>query len=284
MFHAIQYLLGNQTRDKLAAFRAFGGAQSYPSRTKDTDDVDISTGSVGLGGAMTLFASLVQDYVRLHDLAPAERPDGRMIALFGDAELDEGNVFEALLEGWKHDVRNAWWIIDYNRQSLDSIVTDRLFARLDGVFTSMNWDVRTLKYGKLLRAAQDGPGGEALLNWIDTCPNQLYSAITFKGGTAWREHLTRDLGDSAGIRELLDSHGDAALHALMTNLAGHDMETVLEAYDAAAESGRPTCFIAYTIKGFGLPLAGHKDNHAGLMTPDQMTAFKAANGIADGDE
>jgi len=284
VFHAIQYLLGNQTRDKLAAFRAFGGAQSYPSRTKDTDDVDISTGSVGLGGAMTLFASLVQDYVRLHDLAPAERPDGRMIALFGDAELDEGNVFEALLEGWKHDVRNAWWIIDYNRQSLDSIVTDRLFARLDGVFTSMNWDVRTLKYGKLLRAAQDGPGGEALLNWIDTCPNQLYSAITFKGGNAWRQRLTRDLGDSAGIRELLDSHGDAALHALMTNLAGHDMETVLEAYDAAAESDRPTCFIAYTIKGFGLPLAGHKDNHSGLMTPDQMATFKAANGIADGDE
>ena len=42
-FHAIQYLLGKQTLDKLQNFRAFGGAQSYPSRTKDVDDVDFST-------------------------------------------------------------------------------------------------------------------------------------------------------------------------------------------------------------------------------------------------
>ncbi len=107
IFHAIQYLLGNQTREKLEAFRAYKGAQSYPSRTKDVDDVDFSTGSVGLGVAQTLFASLAQDYVRAHGWAK-ERKDGRMIALVGDAELDEGNVFEALLEGWKHDVRNTW--------------------------------------------------------------------------------------------------------------------------------------------------------------------------------
>src|SRR5215470_10686956 len=124
VFHAIQYLAGRQTRDKLERFRGFGGTQSYPSRTKDTDDVDFSTGSVGLGVAMTLFASLVQDYVRLKGLADANRQDpekraGRMVALVGDAELDEGNIFEALLEGWKHDVRNLWWVIDYNRQSLD---------------------------------------------------------------------------------------------------------------------------------------------------------------------
>ena len=129
VFHAIQYLFGNQTREKLEDFRAFGGAQSYPSRTKDSDDVDISTGSVGLGVGMTLFASMVQDYVRFHKLAPDQRPPGRMIAVMGDAELDEGNVFEALLEGWKHDVRNLWWIIDYNRQSLDRVVSDRCSRR-----------------------------------------------------------------------------------------------------------------------------------------------------------
>ena len=101
VFHAIQYLLGNQTREKLENFRGFGGAQSYPSRTKDSDDVDFSTGSVGLGAAQTIFASLVQDYVKAHGWAK-DRPDGRMIALVGDAELDEGNIFEALLEGWKN--------------------------------------------------------------------------------------------------------------------------------------------------------------------------------------
>jgi len=102
-------------------FRAVGGAQSYPSRTKDSAAVDFSTGSVGLGVAITLFASLAQDYLRLKRLIPSDHPPGRMMAMAGDAELDEGNVFEALLEGWKHDVRNVSWIIDYNRQSLDSV-------------------------------------------------------------------------------------------------------------------------------------------------------------------
>src|ERR1700676_3593579 len=153
VFHAIQYLFGNQTLDKLQRFRAFGGAQSYPSRTKDTDDVDFSTGSVGLGVGVTLFASIVQDYVRLKGLAPPDRPAGRIVALVGDAELDEGNVFEALLEGWKHDVRNLWWVIDYNRQSLDTIVSDRLFNRIDTLFGMMGWRVVTLKYGRLLEAA-----------------------------------------------------------------------------------------------------------------------------------
>src|SRR5262245_51673451 len=128
IYHAIQYLLGRQSRDKLENFRGYKGAQSYPSRTKDADDVDFSTGSVGLGVAQTLFSSLVQDYVRAHGWG-LDRPEGRMIALVGDAELDEGNIFEALLEGWKQGVRNCWWIIDYNRQSLDAVVREGLWAR-----------------------------------------------------------------------------------------------------------------------------------------------------------
>jgi pyruvate dehydrogenase E1 component len=283
VFHAIQYLLGEQTRDKLERFRAFGGVQSYPSRTKDTDDVDFSTGSVGLGVAMTAFASLVQDYVRLKGLAPADQPPGRMIALVGDAELDEGNIHEALLEAWKHDLRNLWWVIDYNRQSLDSIVTDRLFHRIDSFFDNMGWRVVTLKYGRRLEAAFERPGGEALRAWIDACPNTLYSALVYKGGGAWREHLIRDLAGVNGIRALLDEHDDESLGALMTNLAGHDLETVLDAFHGVADD-RPTCFIAYTIKGFGLPLAGHKDNHSGLMNVEQMATFRASNRIADGAE
>ena len=284
VFHAIQYLLGRQEKENIALFRGFGGAQSYPSRTKDEDDVDISTGSVGLGGALTLFASLAQDYIRLHGLGPSEREDGRMVALFGDAELDEGNVFEALFEGWKHDVRNVWWVIDYNRQSLDSVVTDPVFHRLDGLFRSMDWNVQTIKYGQLLQSAAKRPGGDALISWIDSCPNQLYSALTFKGGAAWRKHLKADLGDTCGIRSLLQDYDNEGLHALMTNLAGHDLGTVLAAYSQAAESDAPTCIIAYTIKGYGLPLAGHKDNHAGLMSVDQMRDFQEDNGVAEGEE
>lgn len=159
VFHAIQYLLGNQSREALEGFRAFGGAQSYPSRTKDADDVDISTGSVGLGPATTLFASLVQDYLRRHHEDQQARRPGRMVALVGDAEMDEGNMYEALWEGWKHGLRNCWWIIDYNRQSLDGVVSDHLFRLIDRVFRTTGWRVLTLKYGKLMRAAFAEPGG-----------------------------------------------------------------------------------------------------------------------------
>jgi pyruvate dehydrogenase E1 component len=283
VFHAIQYLLGNQTRDKLERFRAFGGAQSYPSRSKDGDIVDFSTGSVGLGVGMTLFGAIAQDYLRLKELIASDVAPGRMIALAGDAELDEGNIFEALLEGWKHDVRNLWWVIDYNRQSLDAVVSDRLFGRIDAMFEMMGWRVVTLKYGRLLEAAFARPDGHHLREWIDGCPNSLYSALVFKGGAGWREHLGRDLNRHPGIRAILDEHDDETLHRLMTNLAGHDMASVLAAFHAV-EDDRPTCFIAYTIKGYGLPFAGHKDNHAGLMNRDQMAIFRQRMGVAEGAE
>ena len=134
-----------------------------------------------------------------------------MIALVGDAEFDEGNIFEAMLESWKHDVRNLWWIIDYNRQSLDAVISDRIFHRMDSVFQGMDWNVITLKYGALLKRAFARRGGDALRAWIDQCPNSRYSALSYKGGAAWRAQLLHDLGDTSGIRELLDEHDDQAL-------------------------------------------------------------------------
>ena len=169
-----------------------------PSRTKDSDDVDFSTGSVGLGVAQTLFSSLVQDYVRAHGWG-LDRPEGRMIALLGDAELDEGNIFEALLEGWKQGVRNCWWIVDYNRQSLDAVVREGLWERYENLFRNFGWDVVVLKYGSLQQAAFAEPGGEVLRRWIDRCPNQLYSALVFQGGAAWRKRLTDEIGDQGPV-------------------------------------------------------------------------------------
>jgi pyruvate dehydrogenase E1 component len=283
VYHAIQYLLGRQSLASLQQFRALGGAQSYPSRTKDGTGIDFSTGSVGLGVAATLFASIVQSYVQSHGLGWDDLPTGRMVALLGDAELDEGNVFEALLEGWKHDVRNTWWIIDYNRQSLDGVVNDALFQKIQGFFGTVGWQVTTLKYGRLLEAARRGPAGEALIDWIDACPNQLYSALTFRGGAAWREQLCADLKGTARLAELLDTHDDAALHRLMTNLGGHDLESILDALQAAQDDA-PRCFVAYTIKGYGLPLAGHKDNHAGLMNAAQVALLRESLGVPEGRE
>jgi pyruvate dehydrogenase E1 component len=282
IFHAIQYLLGKQTQDKLETFRGYKGAQSYPSRTKDTDDVDFSTGSVGLGVAQTLFSSLVQDYVHAHGWAK-DRPEGRMVALVGDAELDEGNIFEALLEGWKQGLRNCWWIIDYNRQSLDAVVREGLWERYEQLFKNFGWDVVIIKYGSLQQAAFKEPGGDKLKTWIDNCPNQLYSALVFAGGTAWRKRLIDEIGDQGDVSRLLEKRSDEELAALMNNLGGHDLPAVLDAMHGA-HAENPTCFICYTVKGFGLPMAGHKDNHAGLMTPAQMDVFQKAMGVRPGHE
>jgi pyruvate dehydrogenase E1 component len=283
LFHAMQYLAGNQTREKLEAFRAFGGAQSYPSRTKDIDDVDFSTGSVGLGVAITAFSSMIQDYLAAKSWA-GERPEGRMVALVGDAELDEGNVYEALQEGWKHDLRNTWWVIDYNRQSLDGVVREGLAGRIEAIFGAFGWDVVRIKHGALQRAAFAEAGGANLRDWIDTCPNALYSALTFQGGAAWRKRLQDDIGDQGEVSALIDRRSDAELQELMTNLGGHCLETLAATFAEQALHDRPVAFVAYTIKGWNTPLAGHKDNHAGLMTPAQMDGFRQAMGVREGRE
>ena len=282
LLHAIHYLLGNQSLDQLQRFRGLGGMQSYPSRTKDQIPVDFSTGSVGLGVAITAFASLVQDYLIAHGQI-REEDAGRMIALMGDAELDEGNIYECLIEAYKHDVRNCWWIVDYNRQSLDATTADRMFRRFDDIFETCGWRVLTLKNGKLQKAAFSKPGGKSLEEWIDNCPNADYAVLTYQGGAAWRTRLLADIGAKENARGLIESYDDDGLAALMTNLGGHCVETLLEAF-AAADDEAPTLFIAYTIKGFGLPLAGHKDNHSGMMNPAQIAELRASLNIAEGEE
>ncbi len=282
VLHAIHYLLGQQSAEQLQAFRALGGAQSYPSRTKDQVPVDFSTGSVGLGVAITAFASLVQDYLIAHGQR-TEAAAGRMIALMGDAELDEGNIYECLIEGYKHDIRNCWWIVDYNRQSLDSTTADRMFRRFDDIFETCGWRVLTLKHGKLQREVFARPGGASIEAWIDACPNAEYAALTYQGGAAWRARLANDLAGDPAALALLASFDDAGLAALMLNLGGHCLETLIEAFEAA-DDDRPTMFIAYTVKGYGLPFQGHKDNHSGLMNPAQMAQLRASMGIAEGAE
>ena len=282
VFHAIQYLMGNMDQARMENFRGLGGVQSYPSRTKDVDDVDFSTGSVGLGVAITSLASLVQDFITAKDWG-ADVPLGRMVALVGDAELDEGNIYEALQEGWKNDLRNCWWIIDYNRQSLDGIVREGLFARLEKIFDAFGWQVVRVKYGALQQAAFKETGGEALRKWIDDCPNQIYSALTYQGGAVWRQRLMEDLGDQGPVAALLDARSDDALAALMENLGGNCVETMAETF-ASIDHDRPICFLAYTIKGWGTPIAGHKDNHGGLMTKAQMAEWQVHMGVPKGQE
>src|SRR3982750_2697090 len=226
--HAIHYLLGTQNREALENFRGFGGAQSYPSRTKDRIPVDFSTGSVGLGVAITLFASLVQDYLTAHGRMD-DKDRGRFVALIGDAELDEANIYEAIIEGAKHDVRNLWWIVDYNRQSLDATSADRMFERFDEIFQSCGWRVVEVRYGKRLRAALDA--NPQLKSWFEQLPNADLSALHYQGGAAWRARIEAEVGKASST--FLKEHDDAALASLFTDLGGHCMETLVEAFDAA---------------------------------------------------
>ncbi|CAN5170000.1 pyruvate dehydrogenase E1 component [soil metagenome] len=283
VFHAIQHLFGRQSLDKLKAFRALGGAQSYPSRTKDVDDVDFSTGSVGLGVAMTAFASLSQDYLAARGAVKPEKM-GRMISLLGDAELDEGNIYEALIEACKHDIRNTWWIVDYNRQSLDATTKDRMFTRYGEIFEAAGWTVETLKWSRRQREAFAKPGGEALKAWIETAPNDLYAALSYQGGAAWRERLNADLAGEPKALALIAAYKDLDLAELMTELGGHCMETILEAFERASQDDAPRFFIAYTVKGLRLPFQGHKDNHAGLMTETQIAQLRGRLGVVEGEE
>ena len=161
-----------------------------------------------------------------------------MISLMGDAELDEGNIYECLIEGYKHDIRNCWWVVDYNRQSLDSTTADRMFRRFDDIFETCGWRVITLKSGKLQREIFARPGGKTIEEWIENCPNAEFAVLTYQGGAAWRVRLLSDIGAKPHVKKLIDSFDDEGLAALMTNLGGHCVESLIDAFDSA-QDGRP---------------------------------------------
>ena len=116
---------------------------------------------------------------------------GKMIAIVGDAELDEGNIAEALIESWKLGIRNNWWIVDYNRQSLDKISENASFRPIEKLFRANGWEVITVKYGKRLAKAFEGPGGKAFKKWFNTCDNETFSRLVFTGGEAFREQIIK---------------------------------------------------------------------------------------------
>lgn len=282
-FHAVKYLLGRLPREYLTSLRAFGGLQSYPSRTKDPDDVDFSTGSVGLGAVAPAFAALVHRYARAHFGAVTSN---RFIALIGDAELDEGSVWEAVLDEALEGLENLIWIVDLNRQSLDRVIPGIRAARLERLFESNGWLVLEAKYGRALQALFARPGGAELRRRIDEMSNEEYQALIRAPGAELRGRLTGAPGyDGAAIGRALADVADDALPAVIANLGGHDLEELLDVLGRAGSApGRPTVIFAYTIKGWGLPIAGHPLNHSMLLSAEQIEALREAHGIAPGHE
>ena len=280
VFHAIQYLLGNLDRSYLTTLRAFGGLQSYPSRTKDPDGVDFSTGSVGLGAAAPLFAAAARRYVDAHFGA---RPHSRFIALIGDAELDEGNIWEAVADPATDGLGNVLWIVDVNRQSLDRVVPGVRIAQWEQQFTAAGWHVVEAKYGRKLQAAFARPGGDSLRAWIDAMPNEHYQSLFGLEPAAVRDRFCD--GAPAEVIEFCAGVPDDELAILVTDLAGHDIGALLDAFaDCDAEKDRPSVLFAYTIKGWGLPIAGNPRNHSALLTTQQVDQLRQQTGLTEATE
>ncbi|HAM24678.1 MAG TPA: pyruvate dehydrogenase, partial [Actinobacteria bacterium] len=280
VFHAIQYLLGNLDRSYLTRLRQAGGLQSYPSRTKDPDPVDFSTGSVGLGPVAPLFAALTRRYVDDHF---GIRDHSRFVALLGDAELDEGNIWEAIVDQATQGLGNVTWIVDFNRQSLDRVVPGVKALQWEAQFLAAGWQVIEVKYGRRLQAKFKETYGEDLRAWIDAMPNEQYQSLF---GLKGEELRTRFLdGAPEGARQAIASVSDEDLAPLVTDLGGHDLASMLDAYrQADAASDRPTVIFAYTVKGWGLPTAGNPRNHSALLSVDQVTEMRAQVGLTTATE
>jgi pyruvate dehydrogenase E1 component len=281
VLHAINYLLGTLDPAYLTELRAFGGLQSYPSRRKDPDPVDFSTGSVGIGATAPIWSALAHRYVAGHFDVPQ---GGRHIALLGDAELDEGAIWECLVDPMVARLGEVMWIVDLNRQSLDRVVPDIAAGRIGAMFEAAGWQTVTVKYGRRLRELFARDGGEALRARIDLMPNEEYQWMLRTPDAELRASLP---GSGPGRRELerlLADLEDAELAAAVRDLGGHDLQDLLDAFARAdAVTDRPTVVFAYTIKAFSLPTAGHPANHSALLNTEQWRALATDLG-ADADD
>ncbi len=275
VLHAVNYLLGELDESYLTRLRDFGGLQSYPSRVKDPDRVDYSTGSVGIGATAPIWGALARRYVHS---TTGQAGRGRQYSLLGDAELDEGAVWEAVLDPAVADLGEVTWIVDMNRQSLDRVVPGIAAVKLRGMFTAAGWQVLTLKYGRLLEELFAQPGGDALRARIDDMPNPEYQRLLRCGPDELRSRLP---AGSVPIARLIAGLDDATLMAAIRNLGGHDLDALDQAYESI-EDTRPTVIFAYTIKGYGLPSQGHPQNHSALLTTDQMAELGGRLGADPG--
>lgn len=274
VLHAINYLLGKLDESYLPTLREFGGLQSYPSRSKDPDPVDYSTGSVGIGATAPIWGAFARRYV---DASFRPTSHGRQYSLVGDAELDEGAVWEAILDPSVQELGEIVWIVDMNRQSLDRVVPNIAAGRLSTMFAAAGWQVIDVKFGTLLETLFARPGGAELKNRIVGMPNPEYQRLLRCSADELRTRLPGSGNGSGAITELINGLDDGTLTRAISNLGGHDLASLLNAY-ALIDDTRPTIIIAYTIKGYGLPTQGHPQNHSSLLTVEQFAELASRLG------
>lgn len=275
VLHGLNYLLGSLDEKYLTTLRQFGGLQSYPSRSKDPDPVDYSTGSVGIGATAPIWGAMARRFVNAHFRSGGT---GRQYSLVGDAELDEGAVWEAILDPGIAELGEVVWIVDLNRQSLDRVVPNIAAGRLEKMFAAAGWQVLTVTFGHLLESLFTRPGGDALRSRILDMPNPEYQRLLRCSADELRVRLPGDGTRSGDIAALCAELDDATLTAAIRNLGGHDLAALTKAYREIDDT-RPTVIIAYTVKGYGLPTEGHPQNHSALLSNDEFDALAARLGM-----
>ena len=277
VFHSIQYLLGNLEESYLRTLREAGGLQSYPSRTKDPDTVDFSTGSVGLGAVAPLFAAVARQYVDSH-FGP--RPKSRFISVIGDAELDEGNIWEALADPATANLGSVMWVVDFNRQSLDRIIPGVRIAQWRAQFEAAGWHVKEVKYGSKLKKVFEDSGSKTFKVWFDEIPNEQYQSLF--GLTAQEARIRFLEGSPDGVSQFLEKYKDEQLFEILTDLGGHDISSLLEAFNDCDEvEDKSSVVFAYTIKGWHLPIAGDKRNHSAQISKKQIDELRNSVGLSE---
>ena len=276
VLHAVNYLLGDLDAAYLTTLRDKGGLQSYPSRLKDPDTVDFSTGSVGIGATAALWAAMAHRYAASHFDSTPEA--GRFVSLLGDAELDEGAIWEAVADPQVASLGELLWVVDLNRQSLDRVVPDIQIERLQGMFTAAGWEVVTLKWGRFISGLFDRPGGAELRQRLETMSNEEYQRMLRVPAAEVGERILA-AQSSPALRDLVSELSAEELAMAVRDLGGHDLGLLTRTFDAVDEH-RPTVVFAYTIKGRGLATEGHPNNHSALLTGDQMRALADASGVA----
>jgi pyruvate dehydrogenase E1 component len=256
VFYACQYLRGTLDAGDLTRLRQYGGLQAYPSRARNRDIVDLTTGSMGLGAVSATFGGLATRYLADH-LGPTQ-PE-RFIVMVGDAELDEGNVWEALQEESVSRLGNVLWIVDLNRQSLDRIVPDVRRHHITEMFQTAGWRTIELRWGAKLAKRPK------LRARLEAMSHAEYQSLLC---------LPPDR-----VRALTGADKD-----VVVDVGGHDLAAVLGAYaEAESDVGHPTVIIADTIKGWGLPFAGDPLNHGMLLTAAQLGHLRQSLGVPDDD-
>src|SRR6185437_12057675 len=230
VLHAIEYLLGQLDRRYLTTLREFGGLQSYPSRLKDPVPADFSTGSVGIGATAPVWSAIAHRYVAGHFDVPR---GGRQVALLGDAELDEGACWEAIVDPVVPHLGEVLWVVDLNRQSLDRIVPDIAAGRIASMFEAAGWHTITVKYGRRLQALFDRDGGGALRERIDQMPNEEYQRLLRSDAAELRERLPGSGRGRRDVAALISDLDDVELARAIRDLGGHDIPELLAAFNEA---------------------------------------------------